>query len=62
MTAYINQRYQGVVETVDEFDTHKEARETIKEYRASIGHGIEYWISNRACKQWHEDSKPKAEA
>ena len=48
---YINRVGNGYRETVDEFDTMKEARECLKEYRAAdlSGH---YYISIRACADW----------
>jgi hypothetical protein len=39
------------LETVDEFETSKEAREMVKEYRLS-DRSAEYYISTRACKDW----------
>lgn len=39
------------VETVDEFDTFKEARAMLKEYRL-VGGGY-YWISQRPTKDWY---------
>jgi len=48
---YINRRGDGYLETVDEFDTYKEAKAMLKEYRMSDRHG-EFWISQRACKGW----------
>lgn len=42
----------GQLETVDEFDTYKEAREMLKEYQMlSGGH---YYMSQRACKDWYD--------
>ena len=39
------------LETVDQFETYKEAREMLQEYRLSDNQG-EYYISQRACKDW----------
>lgn len=45
------------LETVDEFETMKEARAMLKEYRLADT-GAHYYISSRACKDWREkDSK-----
>ena len=44
------------LETVDEFETRKEADAAIKEYRMSDPLGV-YYISSRACKEWREASK-----
>lgn len=41
------------LETVDQFETRKEAREMLKEYRLSDNQG-EYYISQRACKDWNK--------
>lgn len=40
------------LETVDEFETMKEAKLMLKEYRM-IG-DAHYYISSRACKDWRE--------
>jgi len=48
-TRYINIRYNGEVETVDQFDTMKEAREMVKEYNmVQPGH----YISQRCTNDW----------
>ncbi len=41
------------LETVDQFETYKEAREMLKEYRMGDNQG-EYYISQRACKEWNK--------
>ena len=51
---YYIQRKQGrSLETVDEFSTHKEAKDMVKEYRIS-DYSAEYYVSSRACKSWKE--------
>ena len=40
------------LETVDQFETFKEAREMVQEYRMS-DHSANYYISQRACKDWN---------
>ena len=50
---YIQRKGQGYLETVDEFETLKEARAAIKEYQLA-DHSAEYYISSRACKEWRE--------
>lgn len=50
---YINRKGGGYRETVDQFDTHKEARAMVKEYRMSEP-GAEYYVSSRACKGWKD--------
>jgi hypothetical protein len=49
---YINRKGDGYTETVDQFDTYKEAREMVKEYRMSDPTAHHY-ISQRACKGWN---------
>jgi len=41
--------FTGDLETVDEFETWKEAKAMIKEYLL-VGPG--YYLSRRACKAW----------
>ena len=47
---YIQLRGEYGLETVDEFETMKEAREMLKEYQQLSG-GT-YYISSRACRDW----------
>ena len=49
INAYWGQKYNR--ETIDEFSTYKEAREMLKEYKASDPTGT-YYISQRACLDW----------
>jgi len=53
-TRYIQRKdsYTNQLETVDEFETFKEAREMVKEYRMSDPSAT-YHISQRACKDWN---------
>jgi hypothetical protein len=48
---YIQLRRNGMLETVDEFETRREALAMVKEYRFAdpTGH---YYLSSRACKGW----------
>ena len=39
------------LETVDEFDTRKEALAVLKEYRAGDW-AADYYLSSRPCKAW----------
>jgi hypothetical protein len=41
----------GTLETVDQFETYKEAREMVKEYRLSDS-SANFYISQRPCKDW----------
>ncbi len=50
---YINIRVGGKVETVDEFDTRKEASAMRKEYQISDMHH-RYYLSERCTKEWRE--------
>ena len=48
---YIQRKDGKQLETVDEFDTNKEAREMVAEYRMSDP-SAEYYTSSRPCKDW----------
>ena len=48
---YIQRKDGRYLETVDEFETRKEAREMLKEYRLS-DRSAEYYASQRCCKEW----------
>ena len=50
---YIQRKdYQfNTLETVDEFETYKEAISMLKEYRMSDT-SAQYYISQRACNNW----------
>ena len=50
---YIQRKDGKYLETVDEFETYKEAKEMVKEYRVSDPYAM-YYISSRACKHWNE--------
>jgi len=50
---YIQLKGDYGLETVDEFDTYKEAREMLKEYRMSDPSGY-YYMSQRACAGWND--------
>ena len=52
---YIQFKYAGQLETVDQFETWKEASAMLREYRM-VGSGGEYYLSTRACKAWRESS------
>jgi len=55
MTTYIQRRADGELETVDEFETRREARAMVKEYQLSEP-GAEYYASSRPCKAWRDAS------
>jgi len=50
---YINRRDSHYRETVDEFETRKEAREMLAEYCMADPYA-DYWLSQRCCKGWQE--------
>lgn len=50
-TYYIQRKGQDYLETVDQFDNIKEAREMFKEYRIS-DNSASFYISSRPCKDW----------
>ena len=50
---YIQRKGQGQLETVDQFETRKEAREMLAEYEMSDPSASCY-ISTRSCKAWRD--------
>lgn len=54
MTVYIQRLGQGQRETVDEFETRKEARAMLTEYRLADP-SAHYYLSQRPCKNWKKD-------
>lgn len=50
---YIQRRDGRDLETIDEFETFKEAREMRKEYQISDS-SVHYYVSSRCCKHWRE--------
>ena len=48
---YIQRKDGRHLETVDEFETWKEARKMVIEYRISDSSAI-FYLSRRACKEW----------
>lgn len=54
MATYIQLKSEHGLETVDEFETRKEAREMLAEYRLGDPSGNYYYLSSRACKDWRE--------
>jgi hypothetical protein len=50
---YIQRKDANGLETVDQFETHKEARLMVKEYRLSDPYAC-YYLSSRACSDWRE--------
>ena len=48
---YINIKVNNEVETIDEFETLKETKEMLKEYRISDNYN-NYYMSTRSTKEW----------
>lgn len=56
---YIQRKGQGYLETVDEFETRKEACKMLAEYQLS-DFSAEYYLSTRCCKGWlSQDQEPR---
>ena len=53
MAYYIQRKDGRDLETIDEFETRKEARAMVKEYRLSDP-SADYYISTRCCKAWKD--------
>lgn len=50
---YVQRKDSRYLETVDEFETWKEARAMVKEYRLSDP-SANYYLSSRACRDWNK--------
>jgi hypothetical protein len=48
---YMQRKSAGYLETVDAFNTMKEARVMLSEYQLSDKSAV-YYLSRRACKAW----------
>lgn len=53
---YINMKSSYGVETVDEFETMKEARAMVREYNLGDSYN-HYYTSSRSTKEWRESKK-----
>lgn len=55
MTVYIQRRSinHNYLETVDEFETRKEANATLREYQL-CDYSAHYYLSSRCCKSWRD--------
>ena len=49
---YINIRENGKVETLDQFETYKEAKLMLKEYRIESYYYSCAYLSSRCTKEW----------
>jgi len=50
---YIQRKDSQYLETVDEFETYREAVEMLAEYRMSDP-SAHFYISSRACNDWNQ--------
>lgn len=50
---YVQRKDQNGLETVDEFETRKEARAMLKEYQLS-DNSAAYYLSQRPCRDWRK--------
>ena len=50
---YIQRKGDGYLETVDEFESRREAMKMLIEYRIADPYA-HYYLSSRACKAWRE--------
>lgn len=55
---YIQRKDQWGLETVDQFETWKETKAMLIEYRMSDPYA-DYYSSSRACKAWRDSMKPQ---
>ena len=53
MKVFINIKNNGVVETVDEFSSYREARKMRQEYQLADSYNL-YYISQRCTNEWRE--------
>jgi len=59
MTVYVQMKQSGRdLETVDEFETWKEAREMLQEYQMCDLYS-EYYLSRRCCRDWAIDKRDR---
>lgn len=52
---YIQRKDRHYLETVDEFETLKEARAMCREYQFGDQMAV-YYVSSRPCRDWHEST------
>tara|TARA_R110002020_G_scaffold32352_2_gene99578 strand:+ start:983 stop:1168 length:186 start_codon:yes stop_codon:yes gene_type:complete len=53
---YIQLKSRFGLETIDQFDTRKEARLMLEEYRMAFGNDSIVYLSSRACKDYHSQN------
>jgi len=49
---YINIKEHGAVETLDSFETYKEAKKMLQEYRVASSYYNGAYLSSRCTKEW----------
>ena len=52
---YINMKEGGKVETLDEFESYKEAKKMLQEYRLASSYYSGAYISQRCTKDWKDN-------
>jgi hypothetical protein len=55
MITYINIKEKGIVETIDEFETYKDAKEMLEEYRIAHSYYSGAYLSKRSTKEWRNN-------
>jgi hypothetical protein len=50
---YIQRKDAYQLETIDQYETRREAMAMLKEYRLG-DNSASYYLSSRACKEWRE--------
>ena len=51
---YINMKTAGQVETIDMFETWREANDMLAEYHLAFGYDAHLYLSQRSTKDWRE--------
>ena len=49
---YLNLKTNGVTETVDQFETRKEAKQMVSEYRLASSYYSGIYLSSRCTNDW----------
>ena len=50
---YINIKENNKVETIDQFENRREARQTLKEYKIASPYYANAYLSQRCSKNWN---------
>ena len=54
---YLNIKENGKVETLDSFDTYKEAKKMIREYQLASDYYLGSYLSSRCTKEYKKEGK-----